>query len=267
MSGTESIVVQNATKTFTLRYHRTFKQMTVAAMRRQNISDTFKAVDDVSFTVEQGESIGLMGLNGSGKSTLLKLINGIMRPDSGQVLTRGRISGLIATGAGFHPQLTGRENVYLNAAVLGMSEAETKRKFDDIVEFADIGKFLDSPVGHYSSGMFARLGFAVAIHVDSDIFLADEVLAVGDKPFKQKCLEKMQEIRDGGRTLFYVSHAAGSVRNMCDRVLVLEQGRLAYDGDVDGGIRYVKYDVGPDGRPEDAGDEEELEDEELGADI
>jgi len=267
MSGTESIVVQNATKTFTLRYHRTFKQMTVAAMRRQNISDTFKAVDDVSFTVEQGESIGLMGLNGSGKSTLLKLINGIMRPDGGQVLTRGRISGLIATGAGFHPQLTGRENVYLNAAVLGMSEAETKRKFDDIVEFADIGKFLDSPVGHYSSGMFARLGFAVAIHVDSDIFLADEVLAVGDKPFKQKCLEKMQEIRDGGRTLFYVSHAAGSVRNMCDRVLVLEQGRLAYDGDVDGGIRYVKYDVGPDGRPEDAGDEEELEDEELGADI
>jgi len=267
MSGTESIVVQNATKSFTLRYHRTFKQMTVAALRRQNISDTFKAVNDVSFTVEQGESIGLMGLNGSGKSTLLKLINGIMRPDSGQVLTRGRISGLIATGAGFHPQLTGRENVYLNAAVLGMSEAETRRKFDAIVDFADIGKFLDSPVGHYSSGMFARLGFAVAIHVDSDIFLADEVLAVGDKPFKQKCLEKMQEIRDGGRTLFYVSHAAGSVRNMCDRVLVLEQGRLAYDGDVDGGIRYVKYDEGRDGRPEDPTEDEELEDEELGADI
>lgn len=266
MSGTESIVVENATKTFTLRYHRTFKQMSVAALRRQPISETFKAVDDVSFTVEQGESIGLMGLNGSGKSTLLKLINGIMRPDSGQVLTRGRISGLIATGAGFHPQLTGRENVYLNAAVLGMTEAETKRKFDSIVEFADIGKFLDSPVGHYSSGMFARLGFAVAIHVDSDIFLADEVLAVGDKPFKQKCLEKMQEIRDGGRTLFYVSHAAGSVRSMCDRVLVLEEGRLAYDGDVDGGIRYVKYDQGSDGRPEEPSQEEEL-DEELGADI
>jgi ABC-2 type transport system ATP-binding protein len=266
MSGTESIVVENATKMFTLRYHRTFKQMTVAAMRRQPISETFKAVDDVSFTVEQGESIGLMGLNGSGKSTLLKLINGIMRPETGRVLTRGRISGLIATGAGFHPQLTGRENVYLNAAVLGMTEAETKRKFDDIVEFADIGKFLDSPVGHYSSGMFARLGFAVAIHVDSDIFLADEVLAVGDKPFKQKCLAKMQEVRDGGRTLFYVSHAAGSVRSMCDRVLVLESGRLAYDGDVDGGIRYVKYDQGADGQPEEPSEEDQL-DEELGADI
>jgi ABC-2 type transport system ATP-binding protein len=261
-SRQQSIVVENASKAFTLRYHRTFKQMTVAALRRQDISDTFRAVDDVSFTVEQGESIGLMGLNGSGKSTLLKLINGIMAPDSGKVLTRGRISGLIATGAGFHPQLTGRENIYLNAAVLGMSEAETRRKFDDIVEFADIGRFLDSPVGHYSSGMFARLGFAVAIHVDSDIFLADEVLAVGDRPFKQKCLAKMQEIRDGGRTLFYVSHAAGSVRKMCDRVIVLEQGRLAFDGDVNAGIKYVKYDEG-------TGTEEELElaDEDLGADI
>jgi ABC-2 type transport system ATP-binding protein len=258
----QSIVVENASKAFTLRYHRTFKQMTVAALRRQDISDTFKAVNDVSFTVEQGESIGLMGLNGSGKSTLLKLINGIMGPDTGQVLTRGRISGLIATGAGFHPQLTGRENVYLNAAVLGMSEAETRRKFDDIVEFADIGRFLDSPVGHYSSGMFARLGFAVAIHVDSDIFLADEVLAVGDKPFKQKCLAKMQEIRDGGRTLFYVSHAAASVRKMCDRVIVLEQGRLAFDGGVDAGIKYVKYDD-----PQETEEELELSDEDLGSDI
>ncbi len=258
----QSIVVENASKAFTLRYHRTFKQMTVAAVRRQEIKDTFKAVDDVSFTVEQGESIGLMGLNGSGKSTLLKLINGIMAPDTGQVLTRGRISGLIATGAGFHPQLTGRENVYLNAAVLGMSEAETNRKFDDIVEFADIGRFLDSPVGHYSSGMFARLGFAVAIHVDSDIFLADEVLAVGDKPFKQKCLAKMQEIRDGGRTLFYVSHAAASVRKMCDRVIVLEQGRLAFDGGVDAGIKYVKYDD-----PQETEEELELSDEDLGSDI
>ncbi len=257
-----SIVVENATKDFTLRYHRTFKEMTVAALHRQDISDSFKAVDDVSFTVEQGESIGLMGLNGSGKSTLLKLINGVMRPDSGSVLTRGRISGLIATGAGFHPQLTGRENVFLNGAVLGMTEAETRRKFDDIVEFADIGKFLDSPVGNYSSGMFARLGFSVAIHVDSDIFLADEVLAVGDRPFKQKCLAKMQEIRESGRTLFYVSHAAASVRRMCDRVIVLEQGRLAFDGDVRAGIRYVKYDEG-----KDAAEELETDEEEIGNDI
>ncbi len=260
MSRPESIVVDHATKYFTLRYHRTFKQMTVAALRRQDIVNQFRAVDDASFTIHQGESVGLMGLNGSGKSTLLKLINGIMKPESGSVRTRGRIAGLIATGAGFHPQLTGRENIYLNAAVLGMSEAETRRKFDDIVEFADVGPFLDSPVGHYSSGMFSRLGFAVAIHVDSDIFLADEVLAVGDKPFKQKCLQKMAEIRDGGRTLLYVSHAAGSVRKMCDRVIVLESGRVGFDGDVDEGIRYVKYDAGSD-------EEEQAEDEELGADI
>ena len=260
---TESIVVDHATKQFTMRYHRTIKQITIAAMRRQAISDNFDAVKDVSFTIEQGESVGLMGLNGSGKSTLLKLVNGVMKPDRGSVLTRGRIAGLIATGAGFHPQLTGRDNVFLNAAILGMTEAETARKFDDIVEYADIGRFLDSPVGNYSSGMFARLGFAVAIHVDSDIFLADEVLAVGDRPFKQKCLQKMQEIRDGGRTLFYVSHAAGSVRKMCDRVIVLEHGRVAFDGGVNDGIKFVKYDEGKDSEEE----LEQVEDEEMGADI
>jgi ABC-2 type transport system ATP-binding protein len=261
----ESIVVRHVSKTFTLRYHRTLKQMSVAMLRAQELSDSFLAVDDVSFTVEQGESIGLMGLNGSGKSTLLKMINGIMRPDSGKVLTRGRIAGLIATGAGFHPQLTGRDNVYLNAAILGMTEAETRRKFDDIVEFADIGKFLDSPVGHYSSGMFARLGFAVAIHVDADVFLADEVLAVGDRPFKKKCLAKMEEIRESGTTLFYVSHAAGSVRKMCTRVLVLEKGRLGYDGPVDEGIKYLHYDDEDGDEPE--LNDEDIADEEMGADI
>ncbi|MBC9735440.1 ABC transporter ATP-binding protein [Nocardioides sp. zg-578] len=234
--------------------------MAVAMVKGRNLSDTFSALEDVSFTVQQGESIGLMGLNGSGKSTLLKLINGVMKPDTGTVLTRGRIAGLIATGAGFHPQLTGRENVFLNAAILGMTEAETNRKFDSIVEFADIGRFLETPVGNYSSGMFARLGFAVAIHVDSDIFLADEVLAVGDRPFKRKCMEKMQEIRESGRTLVYVSHAAGSVRKMCDRVIVLEKGRVGFDGPVDEGIRYVKYD-------DDNQRAEDQEDDELGSDV
>ncbi|MDO9395068.1 MAG: ABC transporter ATP-binding protein [Herbiconiux sp.] len=262
-SPSASIVVENVDKEFKLRYHRTFKQVTVAMAKGRDISNTFKALDDVSFTVEQGESIGLMGLNGSGKSTLLKLVNGTMRPDSGRVLTRGRISGLIATGAGFHPQLTGRDNVYLNAAILGMTEAETARKFDSIVEFADIGRFLDTPVGNYSSGMFARLGFAVAIHVDADVFLADEVLAVGDRPFKRKCMEKMQEIRDSGVTLFYVSHAAASVRKMCDRVLVLEKGKLAFDGKVGAGIRYLKYEDDDESNEPDCSDM----DEELGADI
>jgi ABC-2 type transport system ATP-binding protein len=267
MSDTHSIVVRGVSKRFTMRYHRTLKQMTVAMIKGQDVSDSFLALDDVSFTVEQGESIGLMGLNGSGKSTLLKLINGVMRPDAGEVLTRGRIAGLIATGAGFHPQLTGRENIYLNAAILGMGEAETNRKFDDIIEFADIGRFLDTPVGAYSSGMFSRLGFSVAVHTDSDIFLVDEVLAVGDKPFKRKCLQRMEEIRKDGRTLFYVSHAAGSVKRMCDRVLVLEKGRLGYDGPVKEGIRYLKYDDdGDDVSSENEQDDDET-DSEYGAEI
>jgi ABC-2 type transport system ATP-binding protein len=259
----ESIVVDHVSKRFTMRYHRTIKQMSIAMLRGQDLSDTFLAVDDVSFTVQQGESIGLMGLNGSGKSTLLKLINGVMRPDTGKVLTRGRIAGLIATGAGFHPQLTGRENVYLNAAILGMSERETKARFDDIVEFADIGKFLDTPVGHYSSGMFARLGFAVAVHTESDIFLVDEVLAVGDRPFKKKCMARMEEIKKEGRTLFYVSHAPGSVRKMCDRVLVLEKGKLAFDGPTNEGIKFLKYDDVED----DVNSDENQDDDDLGADI
>jgi ABC-2 type transport system ATP-binding protein len=253
----ESIVVNGVSKRFTMQYHRTLKQITIAAVRRQPLSETFLAVDDVSFTARQGEAIGLMGLNGSGKSTLLKLISGVMRPDGGTVLTRGRIAGLIAAGAGFHPQLTGRDNVFLNAAILGMSEAETKAKFDEIVDFASVGKFLDTPTGQYSSGMSARLGFAVAAFAESDIFLADEVLAVGDQPFKKKCLQRMAEIKAEGRTLFYVSHSPGSVRRMCDRALVLESGRLGFDGPVDDGIAYLKYDAS-DARPED---------DEIGADI
>ena len=258
----DSIRVEHATKSFTKRYQRTIKQITVAKVRGHRTVEEFNAVDDVSFTVEQGESIGLMGLNGSGKSTLLKMINGVMRPDSGTILTRGRIAGLIATGAGFHPQLSGRENLILNAAILGMSEKETLRKFDAIVDFAGIEDKLETQVGHYSSGQSARLGFSIAIHVDSDIFLADEVLAVGDKPFRSKCLERMEAIRDSGRTLFYVSHSAGSVRRMCTRVIVLDQGKVAFDGKPRKAIRFLGYEEDTES-PEDREDSEG----ELGADI
>ncbi len=251
----DSIVVEHVSKQFTKQYHRTMKQMSVALLRREQVSNSFMAINDVSFRVQQGESIGLMGLNGSGKSTLLKLVQGVMSPDTGTVKTRGRISGLIATGAGFHPQLTGRENIYLNAAILGMSEAETNRKFEAITAFADIDDFLDSPVGYYSSGMYARLGFAIAIHVDADIFLADEALSVGDKPFKVKCMKKLKEIRASGVTIFYVSHAAGSVEKICDRVLVLEKGVLGFDGDVTAGIKYVGYDDDSEGTDEELGSE------------
>jgi len=241
------IEVQNATKSFTLQYHRSLKQQVVARARGQKTHDRFNAVEDVSFTVDGGESVGVMGLNGSGKSTLLKLISGVMRPESGTVLTRGRVAGLIATGAGFQPQLNGRDNLWLNAAILGMSEAETRRKFDEIVDFADIGKFLDTPVVYYSSGMRARLGFAVAINVDADVFIADEALAVGDRPFKRKCKARMREIRKNGTTIFFVSHAPAAVRQLCDRVLVLEKGRLGFDGPVDEGIHYLHYDDADDG--------------------
>jgi ABC-2 type transport system ATP-binding protein len=258
-----SIEVENVSKRFSMQYHRTLKQVAIAKSRREEISETFWALKDVSFTVEQGEAIGLMGLNGSGKSTLLKHIMGVMRPTSGQVRTRGRISGLIATGAGFHPQMTGIENIYMNAAILGMTQEETDAKFDDIAAFADVGRFMDTPVGNYSSGMFARLGFAVAVNVDCDVFIADEVLAVGDQPFKKKCMKRMEEIRDSGVTLFYVSHAAQSVRKMCTRVIVLDKGVVGFDGDVVEGIRYLKYD---DSEDVDA-DDEQTTDDELGNDI
>jgi ABC-2 type transport system ATP-binding protein len=239
---TRMIQVEHATKTFTMQYHKSLKQIALAKMRGQKTHDRFNAVDDVSFTVDEGESIGVMGLNGSGKSTLLKLISGVMEPDSGSVLARGRIAGLIATGAGFQPELSGRDNLWLNASILGMSEAETRRKLDDIIEFADLGHFLDTPVVYYSSGMKSRLGFAVAINVDADIFIADEALAVGDQPFKRKCKRRMQEIREQGTTIFFVSHSAGAVRRICDRVLVLEKGTLQFDGPTDDGIRFLHYD-------------------------
>lgn len=256
---TTMIQLDHATKSFTLSYQRSLKQTVLAKARGRKTHDVFNAVDDVTFSVSEGESVGLMGLNGSGKSTLLKLVSGVMRPDSGSVLTRGRIAGLIATGTGFDMNLTGRENLYLNAAILGMTRAETDRKFDEIVAFADLGKFLDTDMAYYSSGMKARLGFSVAINVDADIFIADEALAVGDRPFKRKCKKKMDEIVATGVTMFYVSHAPSSVRKLCDRVLVLESGRLAFDGDVDEGIRFLHYDEDDDSGTDD--------DDGLGADI
>jgi ABC-2 type transport system ATP-binding protein len=223
--------------------------------RRPPDADYLWALRGVSFEVAEGEALGVIGANGAGKTTLLKVLARITEPTSGVSRTRGRAGALLDVGTGFHPELTGDENIYLNAAILGMSEAETNRKYDEITAFADIDEFLDSPVAYYSSGMHARLGFAIAIHVDADIFLADEALAVGDKPFKVKCMKKLKEIRDSGVTIFYVSHAAGSVRNICSRVLVLEKGVLGFDGDVEAGIKYVRYDDDSDGTDDELGSE------------
>ena len=236
------IVVDQVSKEFRLRYGTTLKQMLLKRLRHVETSNSFLALEDVSFTVAEGESVALMGLNGSGKSTLLSLVSGVMQPDQGRVLTRGRIAGLIGAGAGFHPQLSGRENIYLNGAILGMSEAEIKAKFDDIVGFAEIGRFLNTEVGHYSSGMQSRLGFAVAIHTDCDIFLIDESLAVGDRPFKRKCLNRLDSLLSQGHTVVFVSHNLNQVKRLCTRALVLEQGKLGFDGPVDDAIHYLHYD-------------------------
>ncbi|MFB4317453.1 ABC transporter ATP-binding protein [Actinomadura sp. 21ATH] len=225
-----SIVIDSVSKRFTLRHARSIKEMTVRAVRRQSLSETFNALDDVSLTVHPGETVALMGLNGSGKSTLLKLISGVMRPDDGRVLVRGRVAGLIDVGAGLHPELTGRENVFLNAAILGMGEREVEAKFDEIVEFSGVGRFLDSQVKFYSSGMFMRLAFSIAAHTEPDIFLIDEVLAVGDPPFREKCLARICELRGEGRTMVIVAHDIQMLTRLCDRGVMMRAGRKVFDG-------------------------------------
>jgi len=192
----------------------------------------FWALDDISFEVKKGETLGIIGSNGSGKTTLLKLLNGIFWPDKGKITINGKVGALIEVGAGFHPLLTGRENIYINAAILGMTKEETDKKFDAIVDFADIGDFLDVPVKHYSSGMFVRLGFAVAVHCEPDVLLVDEVLAVGDLRFVLKCHRKMSEFRQNGGTVAIVSHNLQAIRNMCKKVLWLNKGKIKEIGEV-----------------------------------
>ncbi|WP_431778326.1 ABC transporter ATP-binding protein [Microbacterium aurantiacum] len=199
-------------------------------IRGKKLTTEFHALDGVSFQIAEGEAVALLGFNGSGKSTLLKLISGVLRPDAGRVLTRGRVAGLIEVGAGFHPDLSGRENIYLNAAILGMSRRETDARFDEIVEFSEIEQFLDTEVKHYSSGMFLRLAFSVAIHTEQDILLIDEILSVGDEPFQQKCLARIRELHSAGKTLVVVSHDLDMVAGLCDRGLLLKGGRVVFDG-------------------------------------
>lgn len=192
--------------------------------------DIFWALNDVSFEVQHGEVLGLIGRNGAGKSTLLKILSGITEPTGGRAELRGRVGSLLEVGAGFHPELTGRENVFLNGAILGMSRAEIRRKFDEIVAFAEIDQFLDTPVKRYSSGMFVRLAFAVAAHLEPEILLVDEVLAVGDVAFQKKCLGKMDDVARAGRTIIFVSHNVGAIRALCSRAILLRGGRVISDG-------------------------------------
>jgi lipopolysaccharide transport system ATP-binding protein len=203
----------------------------------------FWAVDDVSFEAKNRETLGIIGPNGSGKSTLLKMLNGIFWPDKGKITVRGRVGALIEVGAGFHPLLSGRENIYINAAILGMTRDEVDEKFDEIIEFADIGDFIDAPVKFYSSGMFVRLGFAVAIHCVPSIMLIDEVLAVGDVDFQSRCFNKLGELRKNGVTNVLVSHSMMHILGFCDKVLYINGGKIKYYGAADKAIEMYQQDT------------------------
>jgi ABC-2 type transport system ATP-binding protein len=226
------IRVQHVSKRFVLRHTHTLKETVVAFFKRKTLSSSFEALDDVSFEVNRGEAVAILGYNGSGKSTLLKMVAGVYRPDSGSVGLRGRVAALLEVGGGFHPDLTGRENVYLNGAILGMSQQEIQERYDSIVEFAEIADFMDTEVKHYSSGMYVRLAFAVAIHVEHDVLLADEVLAVGDERFQQKCFAKIRELKAAGKTIFMVSHALDGIKKYCERGIVIHEHKVYFDGPI-----------------------------------
>lgn len=234
-----AVIVDNVTKHFSLKHTHSLKETFIAWTKRKQLRTDFTALKGLSFVVPEGESVAIMGYNGSGKSTLLKLMSGVLRPDEGQLYTRGRVAGLIEVGAGFHPDLTGRENVYLNAAILGMEESEIDDIFEEIVDFAEIREFLDQEVKHYSSGMFMRLAFSVAIHVRLDILLVDEILSVGDAPFREKCRLKFEEMLEKRKTMVVVSHDMEMVRELCSRGIVIKRGELRFDGPIEEAVEHL----------------------------
>ncbi len=232
MSNETVIKFENVSKHFSKLSHKTFKEFLPALIKGEKTSENFTALNDITFEIKKGETVGIIGPNGSGKSTILKLIAGVMWPTSGKVEVKGKISPLIELGAGMHPELTGTENIYLNGAILGLSQKEIKDKYKSIVDFAEIWEFIDQPVKHYSSGMYIRLAFAVAIHVHPEILIIDEILSVGDASFQEKCFQKMKEFQQSkDTTIIFVSHALGQVENFCTRAIYLNNHQIQYDGD------------------------------------
>jgi len=240
MTAPDIVRIDAVSKRFVVLRDKSVKERLLNVSASRSHRQEFWALRDIDLTIASGSTIGLVGHNGSGKSTLLKLIGGILQPTSGSISRRGRLAPLLELGAGFHPDLTGRENVYLNAALLGLSRKDTRAAFDQIVEFSGVDDFIDTAVKFYSSGMYVRLAFAVAVHVDPDLLLVDEVLAVGDEAFQAKCFEKIREFQREGRTIVLVSHAAQQVEQLCDRVAVLHHGALIFDGGAAEGIRVLR---------------------------
>jgi len=232
MAGTPIVRFDNVSKRFRIRHERarSFQDLLISGFRRGDSSEEFWALRDVTFVAEPGVSLGIIGANGSGKSTLLKLLTRILTPTSGKITVDGRVSALLELGAGFHPELSGRDNVFLNASILGLPRREVAARFDSIVRFAGLERFIDIPVKHYSSGMYARLGFAVAINVDPDILLIDEVLSVGDEGFQDRCLDAIRRFHRAGKTLILVSHDVASVCNICTDCMWIEEGRIRAHG-------------------------------------
>src|SRR5919106_4982020 len=239
-SAVDAIEIDGVSKRFRLFRQKpsSLKQRVLTARSR---ADELWALHDVSFDVREGTTFGLIGHNGSGKTTLLKCIAGILRPTSGTIRQRGRLAALLELGAGFHPELTGRENVYLNASFLGLSRKETDLVYDDVVAFAELEEFMDNQVKFYSSGMLVRLGFAVAVHVDPDVLLVDEVLAVGDEAFQAKCLDRIRRFQSEGRTIVLVTHALDTVREVCDEAVMLERGQVHAIGSPDDVVRTMRH--------------------------
>ncbi len=230
MSDPVVIRLTDVSKRFVIRKDNSLKERVVNRGRSQRFKEDFWALRDLTFDIEAGTSVGLIGANGSGKSTLLKAIGGIIQPTKGRVERRGRLAALLELGAGFHPDLTGRENVYLNGSILGLSQSQVARYMDAIVDFSGIEEFVDTQVKFYSSGMYVRLAFAVAVHVDPDVLLVDEVLAVGDEPFQRKCMDHIRTFQREGRTIVLVTHALEQVVEVCDRAIVLDHGSMLFDG-------------------------------------
>ena len=229
------ITVENLGKKYTighqgLFHNNTFRETLTGLFKKNIKTEEFWALKDVAFEVKHGDRVGIIGRNGAGKSTLLKILSRITHPTTGRVHIKGRVSSLLEVGTGFHPELTGRENIYLNGAVLGMTRNDIKQRFDEIVAFSEIEKFLDTPAKRYSSGMYVRLAFAVAAHLEPEILIVDEGLAVGDAEFRKKCLGKMRDVGKEGRTVILVSHSMPSIKNLCSKVLILDRGRKVMAG-------------------------------------